>query len=246
MKQIKQIKNNIKFIFIFAFLFSFYGCFGGIKHLKVVDYTDQRVVDLVLTKKVIGKREFLFFSTTKMGLFLEGAIQGIITDYAGNPIEGVTVKAVADVQRGKTEEAGFAPIEETASSFVNLTFTPGISDSQGIYKVRFSLPVVDNEVDVRGKLIYNPGWDQQKINLGKAYEPQMKESNFRLYYNLDTGFLAFAEGIRAVIVQPVGQGEGRMKALPGSTPPETTVKKPEEQKKEQTPQEEDIFKAFNF
>jgi len=241
------IKNNLRLIIITILIINLYGCFGGVKHLNVVDYTDQRVTDLVITKKVIGKREFLFFSTTKMGTFLEGSIQGIITDYAGNPIEGVTVKAIADVQKGKTEEEGFAPVEETASSFISLTFTPGISDTQGLYKVRFSLPVVDNEVDVRGKLIYNPGWDQQKINLGKAYEPQMKESSFRLYYNMDTGFLAFAEGIRAVIVQPVGQGEGRLKALPGSAPPESTIKPAEQPKKEtNTPQEEDIFKAFNF
>ena len=116
-----------------------------------------------------------------------------------------------------------------------------------MYKVRFSVPVVDEEVDVRGKLVYNPGWDQQKLNLGKAYEPQMKESNFRLYYNMDNGFLAFAEGVRTVIVQPVGQGEGKMKALPGSTPPGETVKPAEQPKAGETPNpEEDIFKAFNF
>lgn len=65
------------------------------------------------------------------------------------------------------------------------------------------MPVIDEEVDVEGKIVYNPGWQQQKINFGKTYELQMKESVFRFYYNLDTGFLAFAEGIRNVIVQPV-------------------------------------------
>ena len=55
------------------------------------------------------------------------------------------------------------------------------------------------KVDVRGRLLYNPGWEQQKLNLGKTYEPQQKESSFRLYYNLDTGFLAVAEGIRKII-----------------------------------------------
>ncbi|MEW5906454.1 MAG: hypothetical protein AB1734_06700, partial [Elusimicrobiota bacterium] len=202
------------------------GCFGGMKALQVVDYTDARVTDLTLTKKVVGKREFVFFSTTKTGVFLEGNIQGSITDYQGNPIEGVTVRAVAETGRrpGQAEDAfggggGMLGIEETATSFVTLSFTPGITDTQGLFKIHFSLPVVDDEVDVRGRLIYNPGWDQQKLNIGKAYEPQLKESPFRLYYNLDTGFLAFAEGVRKIIVQPVGEGKGRMDNLPGARAP---------------------------
>ena len=230
------------------------GCFGGLKRLKVVDYTDARVGDLSLTKKVTGKKEFLFFSTTKMGIFLEGNIQGIITDYQGNPIEGVTVKVLPDAAKSKTgggEGAGdeFAGMEENANASINLSFAPGISDTMGLFKIHFSLPVVDEEVDVRGKLVYNPGWDQQKLNLGKAYEPQMKESSFRMYYNLDSGFLAFAEGVRKVIVQPIGEGKGRMQNLPGSRAPEparpaageTAAPAPAAGNAE-----EDLFKGFDF
>ncbi len=229
------------------------GCFGGMKRLKVVDYTDQRVGDLSLTKKVTGKRDFLFFSTTKMGIFMEGNLQGIITDYQGNPIEGVTVKVVPDAGKSKTGiEMGadeLAAAQENAGASINLSFAPGISDTMGLYKIHFSLPVVDDEVDVRGKLVYNPGWDQQKLNLGKAYEPQMKESPFRLYYDLNNGFLAFAEGVRKVIVQPVGEGKGRMQNLPGSKAPEQT--KPAGAAGEAAPAEggkaeEDLFKGFDF
>lgn len=229
------------------------GCFGGFKKLKVVDYTDQRVGELSLTRKVVGKKEFLFFSTTKTGVFLEGSIQGIITDYNGNPIEGVTVKVVPDSGRSRTvgdEEAdAMAAVEENANASINLSFTPGISDTMGLYKVRFSLPVVDDEVDIRGKMVYNPGWDQQKINLGKAYEPQMKESPFRLYYSLDSGFLAFAEGVRKIIVQPVGEGKGRLQALPGTKAPGAVVKEDEARPAAAEPQdktEEDLFKGFDF
>ena len=214
------------------------GCFGGLKRLKVVDYTDQRVGDLSITKKMIGKREFLFFSTNKEGVFLDGNVQGIITDYQGNPIEGVNVTVRPDT--GKQQAGGggdeFAT-EENANSSINLSFAPGISDTQGLFKIHFSLPVTDDEVDVRGKLVYNPGWDQQKMNLGKAYEPQMKESPFRLYYNLKTGFLAFAEGVRKVIVEPVGEGQGRMKTLPGATAPAPAAA---------GAAEEDLFKGFDF
>jgi hypothetical protein len=228
------------------------GC-GGFKKLKVVDYTDSRVGDLSLTKKVMGKREMLFFSTTKMGMFLDGNIQGVVTDYQGNPIEGVTVKVIPDTGKSKTgasentDDMTAAP-EENANAAINLSFAPGISDTMGLYKIHFSLPVVDAEVDVRGKLVYNPGWDQQKLNLGKAYEPQMKESPFRMYYNMDTGFLAFAEGVRKVIVQPVGEGRGRLQVLPGSRGPEPV--KPAEGTPGQTPAdnkaEDDLFKGFDF
>ncbi len=231
------------------------GCFGGLKTLKVVDYTDQRVGDLSLTKKVTGKKDFLFFSTTKMGIFLEGNLQGTITDYQGNPIEGVTVKVLPDAGRSKTGASEnvadeFAGAEENANAAINLSFAPGITDTQGLYKIHFALPVVDNEVDVRGKLVYNPGWEQQKLNLGKTYEPQQKESPFRLYYNLDTGFLAVAEGIRKIIVQPVGEGRGRMQSLPGAKGPEparpaggTSAPAGDAAAGKA---EEDLFKGFDF
>jgi hypothetical protein len=230
------------------------GCFGGLKTLKVVDYTDQRIGDLSLTKKVTGKKDFLFFSTTKMGIFLEGNLQGIVTDYQGNPIEGVTVKVQPDAGKSKTgasENVGdeFAGAEENANAAINLSFAPGISDTQGLFKIHFALPVVDNEVDVRGKLVYNPGWDQQKLNLGKAYEPQTKESPFRLYYNLDSGFLAMAEGVRRIIVQPVGEGRGRMQSLPGSKGPEPAKPAATAAPAEAaggTKAEEDLFKGFDF
>lgn len=225
------------------------GCFGGMKRLKVVDFTDTRVGDLSLTNKVTGRREFLFFSTTKTGMFLDGNIQGVITDYQGNPIEGVTVKVVPDTgkQGSGGDSADVFAIEENANSAINLSFAPGITDTMGLFKIHFSLPVKDDEVDVRGKLVYNPGWDQQKLNLGKAYEPQMKESSFRLYYSLETGFLAFAEGIRKVIVQPVGEGKGRMKDLPGAKGPEPL----NQPAATGTPAgggqaEEDLFKGFDF
>ncbi len=234
------------------------GCFGGMKTLRVVDFTDARVTDLTLTKRVVGKREFVFFSTVKTRVFLEGNIQGTITDYRGNPIEGVSVRAVADTGRRAGPEPDPAAgddifgIEETATSFVTLSFTPGISDTMGLFKIRFSLPVVEEQVDVRGKLIYNPGWDQQKMNLGKAYEPQLKESPFRLYYNVDTGFLAFAEGVRPVIVSPVGEGKGRMEALPGAPAPAQAAPaapSPAASPAAASPAagpEEDLFKAFGF
>ena len=247
----KKIKAGLRSSLLLTLATALAGC-GGFRSLKVVDFTDQRVGELSLTKKVTGKRDFLFFSTTKMGMFLEGNIEGVITDYQGNPIEGVTVKIQPEAGKSKISAGGwadeFAGAEESAGAVINLSFAPGISDTMGLYKIHFSLPVVDKEVDVRGKLVYNPGWDQQKMNLGKAYEPQQKESPFRLYYNMENGFLAFAEGVRKIIVQPVGEGRGRMQALPGSRAPEPTAVP---QTGQAAPAggnkaEEDLFKGFDF
>ncbi|HOW89104.1 MAG TPA: hypothetical protein PL037_02390, partial [Elusimicrobiales bacterium] len=47
------------------------GCFGGMKKLKVVDFTEQRIADVAMTRKVVGKREFVFFSTAKTGSFFD-------------------------------------------------------------------------------------------------------------------------------------------------------------------------------
>ncbi|MDO8802833.1 MAG: hypothetical protein Q7R35_00235 [Elusimicrobiota bacterium] len=245
-------KGFVKMLAVALLVSPLAGCFGGLKRLKVVDFTDQRVGDLSLTKKMVGKREFLFFSTTKMSVFLDGNVQGVITDYQGNPIEGVTVKVVPDTGKAAAGGGGgdeFAATEENANSSINLTFSPGISDTMGLFKIHFSLPVTDDEVDVRGKLVYNPGWDQQRMNLGKAYEPQLKESPFRLYYNLDSGFLAFAEGVRKIIVQPVGEGTGRMKNLPGARAPESSkpVAAPAAEGEPAAGKaEEDLFKGFDF
>ena len=232
------------------------GCFGGLRALKVDDFTERRVADLTLTKKVSGKRDFLFFSTTKMSVFLDGNVQGIITDYQGNPIEGVTVKIVQDSNRrgGMEGGDGFAEAaEENTSAVVNFSFSPGITDSMGLYKIHFSVPLVDDAVDLRGKLVYNPGWDQQKINLGKAYEPQIKETPFRLYYSIDTGFLAFAEGIRKMTVEAVGEGKGRMQSLPGGRAPAPVQSaQPAAGAAGQAAPaaagkaEEDLFKGFDF
>ncbi|OGS32147.1 MAG: hypothetical protein A2218_06945 [Elusimicrobia bacterium RIFOXYA2_FULL_53_38] len=243
---------NLAFIFLT-------GCFSGFKKLKIVDFTDQRVGDLSLIRKVTGKREFLLFSTVKSGTFLEGNIQGIVTDYMGNPIEGVTVKVMPDTGTPKTGEAGieadvFASVEKNANAAISLSFAPGISDTMGLYKIHFSLPIVDSGVDVRGKLVYNPGWEQTKANLGMAYEPQVRETPFRLYYSLNTGILAFVEGIRKIIVQPGGEGKGRLQALPGSSAPKsikpagTVEKQPEAAAPAGAADktEEDLFKGFDF
>jgi hypothetical protein len=173
-----------------------------------LDLTQGRLTNLSLIEKATGTHEYVLFSTAKRTVFLEGYITGMVTDYAGDPIQGVIVRAAL---KGAVAapEAGAAPLE-TASKEISSggQFDPGISDTQGIYRVRFSLPMVDDKVDVLGRLIYNPSWEQEKATLGRTYEPQLRESEFRLYFDASQGLAAFSDGLSRVIVQPVvGKGE---------------------------------------
>lgn len=219
---------------------------GKGKKVVVEDFAEGRIVDVSVAEKLTGNRELLFLSMPKKSLFLEGYIQGVITDYADNPIQGVVVRAVASGEQTIESEDGGRVI---ASS----SFDPGVSDTNGFYKIRFSLPILNELVDVRGRLLYNPGWEQEKENLGKAYEPQMKQSQFRLYYERKKGRITFVEGIRKTVVAPVSSGRPGKAALPGAKPAEKEAgPAPAAQAPAQAAApasgggDDDLFKGFGF
>jgi hypothetical protein len=214
-------------------------CGGGNKKIVVEDFAEGRVVDLSITEKLTGNRELLFVSVPKKTQFLEGYIQGAVTDYADNPVQGVVVRAVAQAET-QIEEGGL----QTAGYAVS-SFDPGVSDTNGFYRIRFTLPILANTVDVRGKLLYNPGWEQEKESLGKAYEPQLKQSQFRMYYERKRGRITFTEGIRKTIVAPVISGHAPKAApLPGAKP--SVAEKSPETKPDDKKGDEDLFKGFGF
>ena len=211
---------------------------GGAQKIVTEDFAEGRVVDLSITEKLTGNRELLFVSVPKKTEFLEGYIQGVMTDYQDNPVQGVVVRAVAQgetqIEEGGLRTAGFA-----VSSF-----DPGVSDTNGFYRIRFTLPILSDTVDIRGKLLYNPGWEQERESLGKAYEPQLKQSQFRLYYERKKGRITFTEGIRKTVVAPVVSGRG------GKTAPLPGVQKPASAEKAEGEgtgkKEDDLFKGFGF
>ncbi len=228
-------------------LFVLAGCGGAPRKIVVLDFAEGRVVDLSITEKLTGVSDYVFFSLPKKSEFLDGYIQGVVTDYADNPIQGVVVRAVASAEGQESQDQFDTGEKALAVS----SFDPGVSDSNGFYRIRFSLPIVNGIVDVRGKLVYNPGWEEEKSNLGKAYEPQMKQSPFRLYYEEKTGMIVFAEGIRKVIVAPVrGLSGGTASApLPGTLPPSSqssAAPKKGAPKPAASKSEDDLFKGFGF
>lgn len=207
---------------------------GQKKKVVVKDFAEGRVVQTALTDRLTGAKEMLFVSMPKKSLFLEGYIQGLVVDYDDNPIQGVVVRAVA---KGEQQF-----VDKGEAAFQTSSFDAGVSDSNGIYRIRFSLPVLKNQVDIRGELHYNPGWEQERDNLGKAYRPQTERSPFRMFFDMKEGMLVFAEGVQKVIVQPFENkaARARGKALPGTQAPaeERTPEKPQA--------EEELFKGFGF
>jgi hypothetical protein len=219
------------------------GCASALKKVVQEDFAEGRVVDLSITDKLTGNRELLFISIPKKTEFLDGYIQGVITDYADNPIQGVVVRAVASGE-SQIEEA-----EMRSAVIAGTSFDAGVSDTNGFYRVRFSLPIIAGRVDVRGRMLYNPGWEQERDNLGKAYEPQTKQSQFRLYYDRKRGRVIFSEGLRKSVVSPVTSGRPTKAAsLPGvkseaekEKPAAAPAAKPGDKGAE-----DDLFKGFGF
>lgn len=204
----------------------------GKQKVVLVDFAEGRVVDVNVTDRLTGSKEMLFVSMPKRALFLEGYIEGIVTDYDDNPIQGVVVRAIAE---GEAKE-------ESGKAFRSSSFDPGVSDTNGIYRIRFSLPIVNRMVDIRGKFAYNPGWEQEKVNLGKAYEPQVKESPFRLVFDERRGMLIFSEGVRKLVVRSVRSDLPPKQQLPGGR----TSPKEEEKKGAAEDKDGDLFKSFGF
>ena len=209
------------------------------KNVVVEDFAEGRIVDLSITEKLTGTSEFLFFSTSKKTQFLDGYIQGVITDYQDNPVQGVVVRAVASGENSLEEG------EARPSGFATSSFDPGVSDTNGFYRIRFSLPILNKKVDIRGRLLYNPGWEQERDNLGKAYEPQTKQSQYRIFYDRKNGRIIFSEGVRKTVVSPVtSKGAAKSPPLPGAEAPRPVEKtKPSDEKAGAS---EDLFKGFGF
>ena len=215
-------------------------CGPSNKNVVTEDFAEGRVVDLSITEKLTGTTEMLVFSVAQKTKFLDGYVQGVITDYKDNPVQGVVVRAVASGESAADEG------EARPSGFATSSFDPGVSDTNGFYRIRFSLPILGGKVDVRGRLLYNPGWEQERDNLGKAYEPQTKQSQFRLFYDHRNGRIIFAEGVRKTIVASVAvKGAPKSAPLPGVKPPDE-VKPTEPAPGAAAKGDEDLFKGFGF
>ncbi len=183
----------------------------------------ERVVDLIITEKLTGKKQYLVLDESLQ--YLEGYLRGIVVDYNDTPLEGIVVRVL---DRGKDMPG----------------FDPAVSDSNGVYRIRFSLPIKKNMVDVKATIAYNPPWQQQLDILGAALEPQTKLTNFRLYYDKKQGIIGIGEDMPKTITKKVTEADmqifreqqkmkktGEKKsssAPPPVAPPQGSPKKPDD------------------
>ncbi|MDE1977624.1 MAG: hypothetical protein KGL04_07600 [Elusimicrobia bacterium] len=224
-------------------------CGAANQKIVVQDFADGSVTDLSITEQITGENDFLFFSIPQKTRFLDGYIKGQITDYSGSPIQGVIVRAVAssgETTNPEDELFGESIGGSSGGNNATTSFDPGVSDTNGFYRIRFVLPIINNIVDVRGRLVFNPGWQQEKTNLGKAYQPQTKESQFHLYYDYKKGRLIYVQGIQRTIVAPALSGlPPKMGGLPGSAPP-PPAKPAASAQSQSSGGDQDLFKGFGF
>lgn len=236
-----MIEYPMRHALLIGLLAALAACGRANKNVVVEDFAEGRIVDLSITEKLTGTSEFLLFSIAKKTQFLDGYIQGVITDYQDNPVQGVVVRAVASGE--STLEEG----EARPSGFATSSFDPGVSDTNGFYRIRFSLPILGKKVDIRGRMLYNPGWEQERDNLGKAYEPQTKQSQYRLYYDRKNGRMIFSEGVRKTVVSAVSsKGAAKSPPLPGAEPPKPAADKDKAAGGDAAAGSDDLFKGFGF
>ena len=120
-----------------------------------------QIVETAVIRRPTGDKTLGFLP--KYDRFLEGYIRGGLLAADGKPISGVPV-AVQD-------EAG-SPVPD---------FQPGVTDQEGLYRIRFSLPLRWGIADFEGKLACLEGW--------KAVQP---DTGFRIYFSRSSGILAYS------------------------------------------------------
>ncbi len=119
--------------------------------------------------------------------YLEGYISGQLFTADGKPLQGVVVKVL---DKKEKEYPGF---------------TAGVSNSSGVYKVRFSQPIIWKRIDIDGVLAFDAGWQA----LGK-------KTKFRLYFNRRSGDLVYTPEINVMVMR--NQGEAK-RSTPAAPPP---------------------------
>jgi len=162
--------------FIFNCLFT--GCAGFLSKKTTGKITTinenlspDRLIDLGVVKKLAGYKKFLFISNANYTDWFEGFLRGEIVNEDGVPVENIQIMVDG------------------------IGFENAVTDVNGIYKIRFSVPIVKGLADADGKLIIHPRWESELEIKGSSYQPAIKDAPFRIYYNGNVGgVVALNEG----------------------------------------------------
>ncbi|MFA5779907.1 MAG: hypothetical protein WC947_07200 [Elusimicrobiota bacterium] len=135
------------------------------------NFSPDRLTDLGVVKKLAGYKKFLFMSNANYTDWFEGFLRGEIVGEDGVPVENIQIMVDG------------------------IGFENAVTDVNGVYKIRFSVPIIKGLADANGKLIIHPKWESELEIKGSSYQPAVKDAPFRIYYNGNVGgVVALNEG----------------------------------------------------
>ena len=127
-------------------------------HIKE-NLSPNQLEELTIMRKPTGEKSNTIFPI--YADYLEGYLLGGIMNSKGEPLSGVTVK-IQDQER--KDYPGFQT---------------GASDKFGIYRIRFSIPIHWNKIDVHACISCSSGWTEKTPH-----------TEFRLFFDRQTGIIA--------------------------------------------------------
>jgi hypothetical protein len=169
-KTMKKIFYLLPFTFYLLPLFT--GCAGfpivGKKTTGKIttineNLSPDRLTDLAVVKKLAGYKRLLFVSNANYTDWIEGYLRGEIINEEGIPMGNIQVMVDG------------------------MGFENAVTDVNGVYKIRFSIPIVKGIADANAKLIIHPKWEAELEIRGISYQPTIKDAPFRIYYNGNAG-----------------------------------------------------------
>ena len=181
-------------------------------------FAQGQVTDVTISLKQVGDAQGVLGKRPMKQSFLEGYIEGSVTEWDGEPASGVAVRVAWDgwanpapasesdddrAEPGRALEPSLTPDDGDPRAAVMADAQGGtaVTDKDGRYRVPFAVPLRKGKVEGSGRLIYSPDWGSQFEKLGRAYEPFMDEVPFQLFYYHGDKLLAYNEGYRRTAVR---------------------------------------------
>ena len=157
MGSVNSANNRVSFLFAALALIAT-GCLRPLsvkENLSEGQITDLKVIRKPSPEKTLG-------IVPRYDDYLEGYLRGGVVNHDGKPVAGAIVK-VSD-----------------SSGRPSRDFGSGVTDQNGEFRLRFSLPIRWNRLDFTGKVRLSGGWDM--------ISPR---DDFRVYFNRKNGVLAY-------------------------------------------------------
>lgn len=181
-------------------------------------FAQGQVTDVTISLKQVGDAQGVLGKRPMKQSFLEGFIEGAVTEWDGEPASGVAVRVEWDGWANPAPASGSDDDRAEAGQALVPSLTPddgdaraavmadaqggtAVTDKDGRYRVPFAVPLRKGRVEGAGRLVYSPDWGAQFEKLGRAYEPYAEEVPFQLFYYHGDKILAYNEGYRRIAVR---------------------------------------------